>query len=138
MFLIFWESICLGIKKLVRWRKKCNVHLISLPHSHKRFKASWKQCLNLCSSRWLRPRPYLVKSLCPRGLWISKAYLAKDRIKIRNFFLELLRLAEFLILGQAYSYLIKQKKKRVFEIIMSYFYWKSVIFKSDIVPGIYI
>ena len=138
MFLIFWESICLGIKKLVRWRKKCNVHLISLPHSHKGLKVSWNQCLNLCSSRWLRPRRYLVKSLCPRGLWISKAYLAKDRIKIRNFFLELLRLAEFLILGQAYSYLIKQKKKRVFEIIMSYFYWKSVIFKSDIVPGIYI
>ena len=62
--------------------------------------------------------------------------MAKDRIKIRNFFLELLRLAEFLILGQAYSYLIKQKKKRVFEIIMSYFYWKAVITKPGIVPGI--
>ena len=112
VFLIFWKGVCLGIRKLVRWRKKCNVDLTSLPHSHKGFKVSWKQCLNLCSWRWLRPSRNLVKSLFPRGLWISKAYLAKDRIEIRNLFLKLLKLVEFLMLRSSLFLSDKAKGKK--------------------------
>ena len=86
MFLIFWKRVCLGMRKLVQWRKKCIVDSISLLHSHKGFKVSWKQCLNLCSWRWLRPRRNLVKSLIPRGLWISKILLAQGRMKFRSRF----------------------------------------------------
>ena len=114
LFLIFWKGVRLGIRKLVRWRKKCNVDLISLPHSHKRFKVSWKQCLNLCSWRWLRPRRNLVKSLFSRELWISKAYLAKDRIKIRNLFLKLLKLDESLMLRSSLFHSDKAKAKKSF------------------------
>ena len=98
MFLIFWKRVCLGIRKLVQWKKKCIVDSISLPHSQKLFKVSWKQGLNLSSWRWLRPRRNLVKSLIPRGLWISKILLALGRMKFRSFFLKVLRLAEFLML----------------------------------------
>ena len=100
MFLIFWKRVCLGMRKLVQWRKKCIVDSISLPHSHKGFKVSWKQCLNLCSWRWLRPRRNLVKSLISRGLWISKILLAQGRI--RSFFLNVLRLDEFLMLRSSW------------------------------------
>ena len=86
------------MRKLVQWRKKCIADSIYLPHSHKGFKVSWKQCLNLCSWRWLRPRRNLVKSLIPRGLWISKILLALGRMKFRIFFLKVLRLAGFLML----------------------------------------
>ena len=63
MFLIFWKRVCLGMRKLVQWRKKCIVDSISLLHSHKGFKVSWKQCLNLCSWRWLGPKHNLVNIL---------------------------------------------------------------------------
>ena len=98
VFLIFWKRVCLGRRKLLQWRKKCIVDSISLPHSHKRFKVSLKQCLNLCSWRWLRPRRNSVKSLIPRELWISKTLLAQGRMKFRSFFLKLLKLDEFLML----------------------------------------
>ena len=97
MFLIFWKRVCLGMRKLVQWRKKCIVDSISLPHWHKWFKVSWKKCLDLCSWRWLRPRRNLVKSLIPRGLWISRKLFAQGRIKCRSFFLKVLRHAEFLM-----------------------------------------
>ena len=58
-----WKSVCLGMRKLVQWKKKCNVDLISLPHSDKRYKVSWKQWLNLCSWRWVRSTRNLVKWL---------------------------------------------------------------------------
>ena len=92
MFLIFRKRVCLGMRKVVQWRKKYIVHSISLPRLHKGFKVPWKQCLNLRFQRWIRPRCNLVKSLIPRGLWISKILLAQDRIKFRSFFLKVLTL----------------------------------------------
>ena len=74
MFLIFWKRVCLGMRKLVQWRKKCIVDSISLLHSQIGFKVSWKQCLNLCSWRWLRPRRNLVNSLIPRGDYEYRKY----------------------------------------------------------------
>ena len=97
MFPMFWKRVCLGMRQLAQWRKKCIVDLISLPHSHKAFKVYWNECVNLCSWRWLRPRRNLVNSLIPRGLWISKILLAQGRMKFRTFFLKVLRLAEFLM-----------------------------------------
>ena len=98
LILIFWKTFCLGMKKLVQWRKKCTVDSISLSHSHKGFKVSWKQCLNLYSCRWLRLGRSRVKSLIPRGLWILKIILEQDRMKFKSFFLKVLKFAEFLIL----------------------------------------
>ena len=114
MFLIFWKRVCLGMRKLVQWRKKCIVDSISLPHSHKGFKVSRKQCLNLCSWRWLRPRRNLVKSLIPRGLWISKILLAQGRMKFRSFFLKVLRLAEFLMLRSSLFHSVIAEGKNEF------------------------
>ena len=99
MFLMFWKKVSLGMRKMVHWRKKCIVDPISLPHSHKGFKVSWKQYLNLCLWRWLRPRRNLVKSLILRGLWILKILLAQGRMKFRSFYKKILRLAEFLMLS---------------------------------------
>ena len=106
MFLIFWKRVCLGMRTLVQWRKKCIVDSISLLHSHKGFKVSWKQCLNLCSWRWLRPRRNLVKSLISRGLWISKILLEQGSMKFRDFFLKVWRLVEFLMLRSSLSLLL--------------------------------
>ena len=72
MFLCFWKRVCLGMRKFVQWRKKSMVYSITLLHSHKEFKVSWEQCLNLCSWKWLCPVRNLVKSFIPRGLWVSK------------------------------------------------------------------
>ena len=134
MFLIFWKRVCLGMRKLVQWRKKCIVDSISLPHSHKGFKVPWKQCLNLCSWRWLRPRRNLVKSLIPRRLWISKILLAQDRMKFRSFFFLSIEACwvskvEVKLVQLCYS----RRKKWVFKMIMSYFYWRDVISKPGIV-----
>ena len=97
MFLIFWKRVYLGMGKLIHcWeRKKYIGDSTSLPHLHKWFKVSWKQCLNLCSWRWLRPRRNLIKSLIPRGLWISKILLARDRMRFRSFFLKYWGLLSF-------------------------------------------
>ena len=114
IFLIFWKRVCLGMRKLVQWRKKCIVDSISLPHSHKGFKVSWKQCLNLCSWRWLRPRRNLAKRLIPKGLWISKILLAQLRFKFRSFFLKVLRLAQFLMLRSSLFHSILAEGKNKF------------------------
>ena len=77
MFLIFWKRVCPGIRTLVQWRKKCIADSISLIHSHKGFKVSRKQCLNLCWWRWLRPRRNLVKSLFQGDYEYRKYYRHK-------------------------------------------------------------
>ena len=114
MFLIFWRRVCLGMRKLVQWRKKCIFDSISLLHLHKGFKVSWKQWLNLCSWRWLRPRRNHVKSLIPRGLWISKILLAHGRMKFRSFFLKVLRLAEFLMSRSSLFHSVIAERKNEF------------------------
>ena len=125
---------CLGMRKLVQWRKKCIVDSISLPNSHKGFKVSWKQCLNLCSWRWLKPRRNLVNSLFPMGLWISKILLEQGRMKFRSFFLKVIEVCwvsnvEVKLVSIWYS----RRKKWVFKIIMFYFYWRDAIAKPGIV-----
>ena len=112
MFLIFWKRVCLGMRKLVQWRKKCTVDSISLRHLHKRFKVSWKQCLSLCWWRGLRPRRNLVRSLIPRGLWISRILLAQGRMKFRSFFLKVLRLAEFQMLRSSFFHSVIAEGKQ--------------------------
>ena len=110
MFIILWKKV-LSRNELVSW---CSgeriVNSISLPNLHKGFKASWKQCLNLCWWIWLTPRHNLVKSLIPRGLWISKILFAQDHMKFRRLFLKVLKLAEFLT-------------------------WKSSLFHADMAGG---
>ena len=116
MFLIFWKRVCLGMRKMVQWRKNCIVDSISLPHSRKGFKVSWKQCLNFCSWRWLRPRRNLVKSLIPRWLWISKILLAHGRMKFRSFFSKVLRFADFLMLRSSlFHFVIAEEKNEFFK-----------------------
>ena len=132
MFLTFWKRVCLGMRKLVQWRKKCIVDSISLLHLHKGFKVSWKQCLNLCSWTWLRPRRNLVKSLIPRGLSISKILLEQGRMKFRSFkSIETCwaSIVEVKLVPLCYSWW----KKWVLKIIMSYFYWGDIIAKPGIV-----
>ena len=86
IFLILFKRVCLGVWKLGQWRKKCVVVSVSLPQSHNGFRVSWKQCLNLWSRRWLRPRRNLVRSLISYGLWTLKILFTKGRIKFSSFF----------------------------------------------------
>ena len=118
--------------------EKCLVDSISLPHSHKEFKVSWNQCLNLCSWRWLRPRRNLFQSLIPRGLWISKILLTQGLMEFRSFFLKKLRLAELLMVRSSLFHCYSKRKKWVFKIIMSYIYWRDVIAKSGIMNPVQI
>ena len=70
-FRVSWKSVCIKMRKLVQWRKKCIFDSMFLRHLHKGFNVSWKQCLNLCSWRWLRPRRNLVKGLILR-VWCKR------------------------------------------------------------------
>ena len=97
MFLILFKRICLEVRKLGQWRKKCVIVSVSLPQSHNGFWVSWKQCLNLWSRMWLRPSCNLVESLIPYGLLILKTLFAQDRIKFNTSFLKIERLPEFLM-----------------------------------------
>ena len=124
MLLIFWKRVCQGMSKLVQWKKKCIVDAISLPHSHKGLKVFWTQCLNLCSWRWLRPRRNLVMNVIPRWLWISKILLAQGCMKFRSFLLKAFSLADFPMLRSSLFHSVIA--------IISYFSWRDVIAKPDI------
>ena len=124
MLLIFWKRVYQGMSKLVQWKKKCIVDAISLPHSHKGLKVFWTQCLNLCSWRWLRPRRNLVMNVIPRGLWISKILLAQGCMKFRSFLLKAFSLADFPMLRSSLFHSVIA--------IISYFSWRDVIAKPDI------
>ena len=69
MFLIFWKRVCLGMWKLAHWRKNCVIDSKSLPQVQKGLNSSWKQCLNICSWRRLRPRrnPHPIQDGLFRG-----------------------------------------------------------------------
>ena len=96
---------------MLQWRKKCTVDSVYLAHLHK---VSWKQCLSLCSCRWIRPKRNLVKILFPRGLWILKTVFAQGQMKFRSFFLKILRLAEFLKLKSSLLYSERAGGKKEF------------------------
>ena len=96
---------------MLQWRKKCTVDSVYLAHLHK---VSWKQCLSLCSWRWIRPKRNLVKILFPRGLWILKTVFAQGQMKFRSFFLKILRLAEFLKLKSSLLYSERAEGKKEF------------------------
>ena len=119
--------------KLVQWRKKHILDSISLSHSHRRFKVSWKKWLNLCSWRWLRPRHNLVKSLIARALWIWKKLLAQGHMKFRSLFLKVLRLAEFLMLRSSLFHYNIAEGKNEFLNYHVLLYWKDVIAKPGTV-----
>ena len=57
--------------------KKVHFVSVSLPQSHNGFRVSWKQCLNLWSQSWLKPRRNPAKNLIPYGLWTLKILFAK-------------------------------------------------------------
>ena len=82
IFLILFKRVCLGVWKRGQRRKKCVVVSVSLRQSHKIFRVSWKQCLNLWSRRWLRPSRNFIKSSIPYGLWILKILFAQGCIKL--------------------------------------------------------
>ena len=124
MLLIFWKRVYQGMSKLVQWKKKCIVDAISLPHSHKGLKVFWTQCLNLCSWRGLRPRRNLVINVISRGLWISKILLAQGCMKFRSFLLKAFSLADFPMLRSSLFHSVIA--------IISYFSWRDVIAKPDI------
>ena len=128
MLLIFRKRVCQGMTKLVQWKKKCIVDAISLPHSHKGLKVFWTQCLNLCSWRGLRPRRNLVINVISRGLWISRILLAQGCMKFRSFFLKVFSLAEFPMLRSSLFHSVIA--------IISYFSWRDVIAKPDIMNPI--
>ena len=96
---------------MLQWRKKCTVDSVYLAHLHK---VSWKQCLSLCSWRWIRPKRNLVKILFPRGLWILKTVFAQGHMKFRSFFLKILRLPEFLKLKSSLLYSERAEGKKEF------------------------
>ena len=85
IFLLF-KRVCLGVRKLGRWRKKCVVASVSLLQWHNGFRVSWKQCIKLWSWRWLRPSRNFVRSLVLYGLWIFKIIFAQGRMKFSRFF----------------------------------------------------
>ena len=62
-------------------------------------KANLRNCLNLCSLKWLKPRWSRVISLIPLGLWQLYTELAVRLIKWRIFFLNKRRLSELRRLG---------------------------------------
>lgn len=68
---------------------------ISYPQAQIGLRQSWKQCLKLCSRRWLRPRCNLVLNLIFLGLWQSKILICLGCINF-IFFLKILKLSNFL------------------------------------------
>ena len=97
--------------------KKSVVVLVSLPQSPNRFRVSWKQCLNLRSRKWLRPRRNLVRSLIPYGLWILKVVFAQCRIKFRRFFLKIERRSNFAI--KIFPFRYNRREEWTLEIVAS-------------------
>ena len=71
-FLRFSKSSNLLLEKIWQRKRKCSVVSTSCPHAHMGLTASLKQCLNLCSFRWLKPSLRRVRSLIPRGSYIEK------------------------------------------------------------------
>ena len=98
MFSIVLRRVRLSIIYVGQWRRKCSVDSKSKPQQQNRFNESWKLCLNLCSSKWLKPSHSLVINLIPLGLWQLKRLLADGLINFRILFLKILKLLEFLML----------------------------------------
>ena len=67
-------------------RKKWNVVSLSKPQLQRRFRVSWKLCLNLCSRRWLRTSLNFITNLIPFGLWYWKTMLRKILWILRYYF----------------------------------------------------
>ena len=98
IFSIVLRRVRLSIIYVGQWRRKCPVDSKSKPQQQNRFKGSWKLCLNLCSSKWLKPSHSLVINLIPLGLWQLKRLLADGLINFRILFLKILKLLAFLML----------------------------------------
>ena len=85
-------------------------------------KAIPRNCLNLCSLKWLKPRWSRVISLIPLGLWQLYTELAVGLIKWRIFFLNVRRLSELRRLGSnSFHSAIADGKNFFFEEIMFWF-----------------
>ena len=67
-------------------RKKWNVVSLSKPQLQRRFRVSWKLCLNLCSRRWLWASLNFITNLIPFGLWYWKTMLRKILWILRCYF----------------------------------------------------
>ena len=98
IFLILFKRVCLGVSKLGKWRKKCGIVSVSLPQSHNGFRVSWKQCLNLWSQKWLRPRRCsclefdfisimnLKSTICKRSYKVYKVLFKNwETFRVSNF-----------------------------------------------------
>ena len=131
MFLILLRRVCLGVWKFGQWRKKCVVVSPALPQSDNGFRISWKQCLNLWSQRWLRPRRNLVRSLIPFGLRILKILFVQGHVRFSRFFLKIERLPEFLILqSRLFHTDIVEGKNEFLKWIVSYMNYRNIIAMS--------
>ena len=89
IFLTLFRRVCLGMRKLGQWRKRCVNVSVSFPQAYNGFRVSgvsWKQCLIYRLPRWLRPKRNPVRSLIPYGLWISKILFAQISIKVKKVF----------------------------------------------------
>ena len=71
---------------------------MSLPQQQIGFKQSRKLCLNLCSRRWIKPKPSLVISFIPIGLWQLKVLLGVGHINCKMLFWKRTNFSELLIL----------------------------------------
>ena len=63
MFSMALRRVHLSVVYMGQWRRKWAVDSISKPQLQNGFKESWKLCLNLCSSKWLKPSGSLVINL---------------------------------------------------------------------------
>ena len=69
------KRVCFASWYSGQWRKKLFMDSMSPPQIQIGFIVSLKPCLNLCSLRWLKPRPNQVNSFIPYGLQISQILL---------------------------------------------------------------
>ena len=88
-----------AFSKLRKRRKNFSLTSISKLQLHKRFKVSRKQCLNLCSFKWLKRRGNLVKYLAPTGSLTLNIDLLLGLIKDRSLLLKTAIDSEFGISG---------------------------------------
>ena len=90
----------------------------------------WKQCLNLWSRRWMRPRHNLVRSLILYGLWILKILFAQGPMNLRRFFLnwETSWASKFPI--NFVPFRCTRRKKWILEVIVFYMDCRNIIAMS--------
>ena len=99
-------------------RRYCDVSSISKLQDHRGFMQSWKLCRNLCSLRWLKPKPKRFKNFNPTGSNILNKLLLKGRMNDRSLLLNIDSGSEFLIVSSdLYESFRVEGKNRILETV---------------------